>query len=248
MPIPCGHRGNALKDELGCATTRFALRDIRTLTFGVSPLQQLACAILEHVTVGGNSSYTNIADLAPLVRGAIEVASSQNFDHSCAPEQGRLLSVLAGGFDGQRVGETGTGCGVGLAWMVEVTNASTSFVSIELDETRASLSAHLFADHPNVRVLNGNWSDLREYGPFDLLVLDGGGKGKEPADDPPLDPTDGWLALGGTIVLDDFTPAGQAGASAHDEARRYWLEHPVLHATELRLSPKLATVVGSRFR
>lgn len=200
------------------------------------------------MTVGGNSSYANVADLPPLVRGAVEVASSQNFDYSCAPEQGRLLSILARGFNGQRVGETGTGCGVGLAWMVEATNPSTSFVSIELDETRASLSADLFADHPNVRVLQGDWSELREHGPFDLLVLDGGGKGKEPADDPPLDPTDGWLEVGGTVVLDDFTPSGETGASAHDEARHYWLEHPALHATELRLSPKLATVVGLRFR
>jgi predicted O-methyltransferase YrrM len=202
----------------------------------------------EHVTVGGNSSYTNIADLPPLVRGAIEVASSQNFDHSCAPQQGRLISVLERGFDGQRVGEIGTGCGVGLAWMVEATNASTSFVSIELDETRTSLSAHLFADHPNVRVLHGDWSELGEHGPFDLLVLDGEGKGKEPADEPPLDPTDGWLALGGTVVVDDFAPSGQTGASTHDEARPYWLEHPALHATELRLSSNLAAMVGSRFR
>jgi predicted O-methyltransferase YrrM len=132
--------------------------------------------------------------------------------------------------------------------MVEATNASTSIVSIELDAARASSSAALFADHPNVHVVHGDWSELREHGPFDLLVLDGGGKGKEPADDPPLDPTDGWLAVGGTIVLDDFTPAGRTGASTHDEARQYWLEHPSLHAAELRLSPTLTTVVGSRFR
>ena len=156
--------------------------------------------------MGGSTAYEAITDLQPLVRSAIEVASSQHFDHSCAPEQGRLLSVLARGFTGCRIGETGTGCGVGLAWMVEATDASTSLISIERDSTRASSSAALFAAHSNVRVLHGNWTELREHGPFDLLVLDGGGKGKEPGDDPPLDPNEGWLAVGGTIVLDDFTP------------------------------------------
>jgi predicted O-methyltransferase YrrM len=200
------------------------------------------------MSVGGTTAYAGIADLPSLVRAAIEVASSQGFDNSCAPEQGRLLSVLARGRTGQRIGETGTGCGVGLAWMIDATDQSTSFVSVECDPSRAAASAALFAGRPNVRVLRGNWTDLREYGPFDLLVLDGGGKGKEPGDDPPLDPAAGWLAVGGTVVLDDFTPAGQPGAPAHDPARRYWLEHPALRATELRLSSTLATVVGTRVR
>jgi predicted O-methyltransferase YrrM len=196
------------------------------------------------VSVGGSTAYEDVEDLPSLVRTALTVASAQGFDHSCAPEQGRLLSVLARGYVGQRIGETGTGCGVGLAWMVGATDPSTSFVSVEIDATRAEGSAGLFAEHPNVRVVNGNWTELRAFGPFDLLVLDGGGKGKEPADDPPLDPTDGWLAIGGTIVLDDFSP----GEQAHDEARRYWLNHPSLQATELLLTPKLSTVVARRTR
>jgi hypothetical protein len=67
-------------------------------------------------------------------------------------------------------------------------------------------------------------------------------------DDPPLDPAEGWLAVGGTIVLDDFIPFDRPGAPAHDHARRYWLGHPALQATELRLSPTLATLVGVRPR
>jgi predicted O-methyltransferase YrrM len=132
--------------------------------------------------------------------------------------------------------------------MVAATDASTTFVSIERDAARAAASAALFADKPNVRVVHGDWIELQDHGPFDLLVLDGGGKGKEPGDDPPLDPTEQWLAVGGTIVLDDFTPADRPGGSAHDEARRYWLSHPSLQATELRLTPTLATVVGRRIR
>ena len=116
-------------------------------------------------------------------------------------------------------------------------------VSVEIDPTRADTSAQFLSARPNVRVVHGDWTELRDDGPFDLLVLDAGGKGKEP-DDPPLDPTDGWLAVGGTIVLDDFTPCD----AAHDEARRYWLEHPALQATELLLTPTLSTIVGRRVR
>jgi predicted O-methyltransferase YrrM len=67
------------------------------------------------MAVGGNTAYAGIADLPPLVQAAVQLAESQGFDNSCDPAQGRLLSVLAGGSVGGRIGETGTGCGVGLA-------------------------------------------------------------------------------------------------------------------------------------
>lgn len=198
------------------------------------------------MTVGGNSAYATLSDLSPLVLSAVALAERLEFDHSCAPEQGRLLSVLARGWNGGRIGETGTGCGVGLAWMLAATDPSTTYVSIELDPTRAAASARLFEAHPNVLVRHGDWRGLVDDGPFDLLVLDGGGKGKDPSDASALDPGAGWLAVGGTIVLDDFVPAGSAGAAAHDAARQHWLNHPLLHATELRLSSTLATIVGTR--
>jgi len=200
------------------------------------------------MAVGGTSAYSKRDGLPPLVERAVALANRVGFDHSCAPEQGQLLAILASGWRGGRIGETGTGCGVGLAWMVEAADATTSFASIELDHGRASMAADLFASHPHVRVEQGDWTRLVEHGPFDLLVLDGGGKGKDPSVDAPLDPADGWLAIGGTIVLDDFTPADVPGAAEHDAARRHWLDHPLLRATEIRLSPTLATIVAVRVR
>jgi predicted O-methyltransferase YrrM len=85
------------------------------------------------LAVGSTSAYRDMKYLPPLVHAAVNLAAEQGFDHSCAPEQGRLLSVLARGWSGGRVGETGTGYGVGLAWMVETAHPSTSFVSIEKD-------------------------------------------------------------------------------------------------------------------
>jgi predicted O-methyltransferase YrrM len=200
------------------------------------------------MAIGGNTAYGQEDAFPPMVRQAVRLAESLHFDYSCRPEQGRLLSLLARGWTGGRIGETGTGCGVGLAWMADATDDETTLVSIELDEERAAASARLFADHSRVRVLHGDWTQLRPHGPFDLLVLDGGGKGKDRSVDAPLDPADGWLSLGGTVVLDDFTPAGAPGAAEHDVAREHWLRHPAVHATEVRLAPDLATIIGVRWR
>jgi predicted O-methyltransferase YrrM len=200
------------------------------------------------VAVGGSTAYNRVTSLPRLVSEAVGLAGSMHFDNSCAPEQGRLLSVLAAGRSGARIGETGTGCGVGLAWMIEATDPSTSFVSIEVDGARAAAAADLYRDFPNVNVVEGNWPELIDHAPFDLLVLDGGGKGKDPGTDAPIDLSDGWLAIGGMVVLDDFTPAGQPGAEQHDPAREHWLNHPCLKATEVRLSPTLATIIGVRIR
>ena len=52
-----------------------------------------------------------------LVGRALALAERSGFEHSCAPAVGRLLAVLAGRVRGGLVGEIGTGCGVGTAWM-----------------------------------------------------------------------------------------------------------------------------------
>jgi predicted O-methyltransferase YrrM len=200
------------------------------------------------MAIRGNTAYRHQVDLPERVTAAVALADSMSFDHSCRPEQGRLLSLLAAGHLGGRVGETGTGCGVGIAWMLAATGTACSFHSVEIDGERAEAVKELFGRDDNVHIIQGDWTCLREHGPFDLLVLDGGGKGKDPALDSPLDPTDGWLAVGGTIVLDDFIPNGGPGATQEDAARRHWLEHPALHTTELRLAADLATLVGVRYR
>jgi predicted O-methyltransferase YrrM len=161
-------------------------------------------------------------------------------------EQGRLLQVLAGGAP-TRIGETGTGCGVGLAWMITGRRPGVRIVSVERDPLRADAVRALFADLPDVLILTGDWSLIQEHGQFDLLVLDGGGNGKgTPAADP-----ESLVAPGGSVVIDDFTPM-DAWPPHHegkpDTARLAWLEHPALLAAEVRLAADLATVIGTRQR
>lgn len=198
--------------------------------------------------------YTDRADLPPLVARAVTLANELGFIHCCFPEQGALLQVLARGRAGGTIGETGAGCGAGLAWMASAVGPETRLISVEIDATRAAACQALFAALPNVTVLHGDWRVIEGYGPFDLLVLDGGGGGKRPGD-VPADPAR-LLKPGGTLVLDDFHPPLEfwpESTGARDEygreitgARKHWLPHPDLFATEVRVRPDVSTILATR--
>jgi len=199
------------------------------------------------MTVGGTTAYTGVADLPPVVVRAVEMARSMGFDNSCVPGQGRLLAALVAGRPGARVGETGTGCGVGLAWMVEAAGEGTRFVSVEADPARSRAAADLFEGRPEVRLVEGDSRSIGEHGPFDLLVIDGGGSGKHPGDFI-LDPAE-LLTEGGTVVIDDFSPRSTWPPQmdgVEDRARLFWLEHPALLSTEVPVWPGVVTIVGTR--
>jgi predicted O-methyltransferase YrrM len=198
------------------------------------------------MSIGGTARYSDATHVPPLVVRAVVLANELGFEHSCGPEQGRLLRVLAAGRSRGRIGETGTGCGVGLAWMVSGASEDTTFVSVEREEERATRARALFANHPNVTIVSGDWTAIVDHGPFDLLVLDGGGAGK--GDGMPVDP-DTLLAANGTLVIDDFTPATSwppEHDGTRDNARLHWLDNPRVDATEIRTSATSATIVATR--
>jgi predicted O-methyltransferase YrrM len=198
--------------------------------------------------------YAGRADLLPLVAQAVALANDLGFIQCCFPEQGALLQVLARGREGGIIGETGTGCGAGLAWMASAVGPETRLISVEKDATRAAAWKALFAGLPNVTVFHGDWRLIEGYGPFDLLVLDGGGGGKR-AGDSPADPAR-LLKPGGMLVLDDFHPPLEfwpEPVGATDEhgrsittARKHWLQHPDLFASEVRVRPDVSTIVATR--
>lgn len=192
----------------------------------------------------GPAHYKMHADVPLRVAAAVAAARDAGFTKSCLPQQGRLLQVLAAGVGVGRIGETGTGFGVGLAWMVSAAHPQARLFSIDHDHHRARRAQQVFADEPRVQIRCGDWHDLSREAPFDMLVLDGGGQGK--SDEPPLDPA-GWLRPGGVVVLDDFTPM-TTWPPHHDgrvdTARMFWLEHPRLRTTEVRVTPTAATIVA----
>lgn len=172
----------------------------------------------------------------PLVARALALAQELGFDWSCSPEVGRLLHVLAGARGRERVGEIGTGCGVGAAWMVSALAPAVPFVTAEKDAALAEASASVFADDPNARVLHGDWRELLSVeAPFDLLFVDGG-KAKEAGPE-----VVSLLAPRGIAVLDDLTPGRE-----DDPVRDFWLGSPELAAVELLTTPGAAAILAVR--
>ena len=117
---------------------------------------------------------------------------------------------------------------------------------MEADAGRAAVAAEFFAGQPQVTVLHGDWTEIALQAPYDLLVLDGGGQGKGggPAADP-----EALLRPGGTLVIDDLTPASSwppRYEGQPDPGRVHWLTHPAVDAAELRLAPGLAALVATR--
>jgi predicted O-methyltransferase YrrM len=175
----------------------------------------------------------------PLVRRALELERKLGFERSCIREVGMLLHVLAAQRGRTRVGELGTGCGVGAAWIVSALPPAVPFVTVELDESRARGAAGLFAEDENATVLCGDWHELMPpEAPFDLLFLDSGKQHPEVDGEEVI----GLLAPGATIVMDDLTP----GRPGPDAVRDFWLNHPRIAALELLTTPQTAAIVGTR--
>jgi predicted O-methyltransferase YrrM len=196
------------------------------------------------MAVDGTAAHDRYGDLPPLVANAVAAARRAGFTTSCLPQQGRLLQVLARGVGAGKIGETGTGYGTGLAWMVSAAHPDARIVSIEHDPRRAQDALLVFANDPRVHIICGDWRELVREAPFDLLVLDGGGQGK--GSQAPLEPGD-WMLPGGLIVMDDFTPMTTwppTHGGQPDHARMHWLQHPRMRATEVRVTPTTASLLG----
>ena len=140
-----------------------------------------------------------------------------------------------------RVAETGTGAGVGAAWMVSALDPSVPFFTVEIDAELAAAARRLFADDGNVEVLTGDWHDvLPPHAPFDLLFHDGSKRRPELDGERTL----ALLAPRGLVVMDDLTPKAEGA----DPVRSFWLEHPELEAVEVSVSPRETVILAVRSR
>ena len=203
------------------------------------------------MTLNGTAMYQRFMAEYPvpeLVRAAVALSERFDFTHSVHPHTGRLLAALAGGVIAGRIGETGSGTGVGLAWMHSAAPPETELFSIELDRPRAEATAELFGVFPNVTVLCGDANELVSHGPFDLMVLDAPGD-TGPMSYGQIDPAEA-LTPSGMIVKDDLRPMTgwppQTIDGAKDDLRRRLLEHPALFSTEVQVAEGFAAVIGRR--
>jgi demethylmenaquinone methyltransferase/2-methoxy-6-polyprenyl-1,4-benzoquinol methylase len=156
------------------------------------------------------------------------------FTMSCDPSVGRLLSVLAAATPPNgRILELGTGCGVGLAWIVDglAGRADVEVTSIEFDHAVAEVARR--SDWPrSVSIVEADAVEVfPSLGGFDLVFADAqGGKWDR------LDLTIAAVRPRGVLVVDDMTPL-QWESDHHrtktEEVRERLLAHPDLVAVEL---------------
>ncbi len=177
------------------------------------------------------------------VAAAERVAAERGFGKSCIPEVGRLLRTVAAAKPDGVIAESGTGAGVGTAWLHSGLGPDARLFTVERDEELARRAAGVFADDERVSVLTGDWRLLEVHAPFDLFFCDGGGKRDDPQGVVDL------LAPGGVLILDDFTPSRHWPPRFEgevDELRLLYLTHPALDATEVLTTPTSSVIVAAR--
>jgi predicted O-methyltransferase YrrM len=174
-------------------------------------------------------------EFPPLVQRAIAAARELGFPltrdeagpgitpSASLPGTGRFLAMLAAGCRGGRIGELGTGIGIGAAWMASAMPADCTLVTVELDRARAAAAQKLFAADPRVTVITGQaGAAIDKYAPFDLLFSDCGIYDSTLVD---------LLRPGGRVVMDDLP----RGMPVEGDLKREFFRDPRLVSVEVVL-------------
>lgn len=190
------------------------------------------------------TGYWASTHIPPLVQRAQEAARLVGFTKSSLPQVGRMLYLLTSLYPQGRIGELGTGCGVGAAWMVSALGPGAAFYSIDSNPELTAAVQPIFSNLPNVHLVTGNWMELLQYGPFDLLFVDV----SEPKQTMP-DELLAALRIGGTLVVDDMTPEElrpPERRQAPDPVRERLLNGRDLAGFEIFLPPDAAMILAVR--
>lgn len=173
-----------------------------------------------------------------LVARALRASLEAGFVDTTRTETGRLLATLAAGVDGP-IGDCGTGCGVGAAWMRSSAPQGVAVFTVESDKDLAERAADTFHGQ-DVTVLHGDWTELRSHGPFALITTDHA-LARQDIDGEMID----LLAPGAIAVIDDLQPRSW---SSYDPVRHVWLDDPRVVAVELPICPDASVIVATRAR
>jgi predicted O-methyltransferase YrrM len=205
-----------------------------------------------------NPSSSAVDELPPLVLRAQTLAQRAGFPltrrqaghggpSASLPGVGRFLAMLAAGCLGGRIGELGTGIGIGAAWMASTMPTDCVLITVEIDQHRAATARELLSVDPRVEVITGDAVRvLSTRAPFDLLFSDGGAGHDQAA-------LVDLLRIGGRIVNDDVTPHKALPPDSpfltDDPKRRFFFSDSRLVSTEVVL-PDLqnSLLVGTRIR
>lgn len=117
--------------------------------------------------------------IPPLVQAALLSASASGFDASCSHGTGWLLRTLAGAGGCRRMGESGTGHGVGSAWLLSGSR-DAELVTVECDATRAEAARAVLAVSRGRKSCLGTGPCLPSTGPSICCSVTAGVRGAIP--------------------------------------------------------------------
>ena len=127
------------------------------------------------------------------------------------------LHVLAAGRGVRRAAAIGTGGGVATAWIASALPPGVPLFIAEADSASVAAAGELFADDPDVTVLEGDWRDvLAPEAPFDFIV-----RRRACASATPSTTCSGWQPRGQRSCVDAFSE----GRRSADSRRQQWLAH-----------------------
>jgi len=167
---------------------------------------------------------------------------------ACIPEVGRLLSVLAAGCPNGKIGEFGTGAGVGTAWLIHGLPQSSRLYTADINGQLVTQTQKLFEGYANVEIRLGDCFEvLKDVLPFDLLFLDIGTR--------QILVPDNWdwftemVKVGGKIIFDDLMPIElwpPDWDDVVDAKREFAFRNPRILGTEVRTTATQAAVIATR--
>jgi predicted O-methyltransferase YrrM len=190
--------------------------------------------------------YRSLTLIPPLVKRAKNLARQMSYRSNCSDGTGRLLRLLASQFQGGVLGEIGSGCGVGTAWLVSALAPGTTLVTVEKNNALSAVVRSLFESYSMVRVLYGDWNEIIKFGPFSMLYVSAR-TARFCAPEVLMEA----LRLGGVLVIDGLVPLEQLSYDMQlktDPVRSFWLNDPRLEATEILVSSNEAIILTSRLQ
>ena len=204
-------------------------------------------------------------ELPEIVRKANDLAEKLNFPlmpegrpagykgppSACIPQVGKLLQVLASGKPNGRVGEQGTGAGVGTAWLASGLRNGAHLISVEINPALATVVAELFKNYPNVEIETGDWHKVMGPNqPYDLLFVDAMPRG-ELLDSSNWNAIVDLIKIGGQIVMDDLTPVElwpPEWDDIVDAKREFAFANPRVTGVEVRTTPRTSALIITRIK